>query len=204
VPTGITLAAGNPFGVPSGTLLDAVVASAFTTTLANQTGATTLPMPAQLVVGVALRATNDLSILADYQWVNWKSFDVLPLNFSVIGQDTVYEDYRNTSGYRVGAEYVASPKVTLRGGLLFHTAAAPDQTVTPLLPEGARAEGTLGLGIRLGPRARLDLAYQYIRQQDRRGRVTDPPARGPAGRSANNGLYTSKANLFGASLALGF
>jgi long-chain fatty acid transport protein len=204
VPTGITLAAGNPLGAPAGTPLDNVVSSAFTTTLASQTGATTLPMPAQLVVGVALRATNDLTVLADYQWVNWKSFEVLPLDFSVIGQDTLYEDYQNTSGYRVGAEYVASPKVTLRGGLLFHTAAAPDQTVTPLLPEGERAEGTLGLGIRLSPRARLDLAYQYIRQQDRRGRVTDPPARGPAGASANTGVYTSTANLFGASLAFGF
>jgi long-chain fatty acid transport protein len=204
VPTGITLAAGNPFGAPAGTPLDAVVASAFTSTLANQQARTSAPMPAQLVAGVAFKPSPKLTVLFDYQMVVWSAFEFLALDLDSVGQDTLYEDYTNTSGFRVGAEYAATPTVMVRGGLLYHGAAAPDQTVTPLLPEGERMEGTLGVGLQLARRIRLDLAYQYLRQQDRRGRVVEPPLRGPIGTSFNTGLYTGKANLFGASLALGF
>jgi long-chain fatty acid transport protein len=76
--------------------------------------------------------------------------------------------------------------------------------VTPLLPEGNRLEGTVGVGIKLLPQLRLDLAYQYLDQQDRRGRVVDPPAGVAPTPAMNTGLYSFKANLFGASLALGF
>lgn len=204
IPTGITLAAGNPLGAPAGTPLDALLASAFTSDLASQKARTSVPMPAQLVVGVALRPTAKLTILADFQRVFWNAFEFLPLAFDSIPADTLYEDYESTNGYRVGVEYAASPKLTVRGGLLYHGAAAPEQTVTPLLPEGARAEGTLGASLQLARRVRLDLAYQYLRQQDRRGRVVEPAARGAAGAAVNSGLYTGTANLFGASLAFGF
>jgi long-chain fatty acid transport protein len=101
-------------------------------------------------------------------------------------------------------DYQATPTVAIRGGALYHNGASPDQSVTPLLPEGNRVEGTLGAGINLTPRLRLDLAYQYLQQQDRRGRMIDPPAGTAPTPLLNHGLYTFKANLFGASLALGF
>jgi long-chain fatty acid transport protein len=136
--------------------------------------------------------------------VNWSEFETLPISFARLGLRTLFEDYRDTHGYRLGVDWQATPRLAVRGGTLYHTAAAPAQTVTPLLPEGERSEGTLGVGYQVSPRVRLDLAYQYIRQQDRRGRVVEPPVRGPAGAAVNSGLYTSKANLFGASVAIGF
>ncbi|MBI4542875.1 MAG: outer membrane protein transport protein, partial [Gemmatimonadetes bacterium] len=203
-PTGIVLAAGNPFGVPRNTPLDAVLRSSFNTTLATQGATASIVMPSQVVVGVALKLRENLMLLGDYQRVGWDAFAELPLDFAELGPDTLYEDYEATSGWRAGFEYVRSPRVTVRGGMLYHGAAAPAQTVTPLLPEGARIEGTLGLGLKVSRIARLDLAYQYIRQQDRRGRVTEAPARGPEGAAANSGLYISTAKLFGASLAFAF
>lgn len=205
VPTGITLAAGNPFGAPGGTPLDAVVAPQFQTggLLVAQTGGTTIPLPSQLVVGVAVRATPKLTLLFDYMMTEWSRFETLVLDFGTLPDRTLYEDYRNTSAYRWGAEYQAG-RIALRGGYLYHEAAAPPQTVTPLLPEGERSEWTAGVGLPVGNRLRVDLAYQRIKQQDRRGRIVDPPARGPAGASVNSGLYSGTANLFGASLAWGF
>ncbi len=67
--------------------------------------------------------------------------------------------------------------------------------MTPLLPEGERNEFTGGLGLKLGKQLTADLAYQYIRQNDRRGRTQALP---------NNGLYTFGAHLFGVSLAFTF
>lgn len=201
-PTGITLAAGNPFGVPAGTPLDSVVTSAFSGALfSGQGGRTTIPMPEQVVVGVAVRPVTGVTLLADYQYVNWRAFQVLPFDLDSAGSSTLHEDYRATSGWRGGIELAPTDKVTLRGGMLWHSAAAPAQTVTPLLPEGARIEGTAGLGLQLSPRLRLDVAYQYVRQQDRRGRVVDAPEGSVPTTALNSGLYKSTANLYGASLA---
>jgi len=210
--TGITLASGNPFGVPAGTPLDALLASQFspssgTGRLITQGVSATLPMPAQAVVGVNLALRPNLHLLGDIQFTQWSKFAELPLSFNgpstaqELPADTLYEGYKDTYGYRVAAEYTASPKLTLRGGFLTHSAAAPTFTVTPLLPEGARAEYILGAGYQLTPGIRVDVAYQIITQQDRRGRITEPPARGA---DVNTGLYKFSANLFGASVAFAF
>jgi long-chain fatty acid transport protein len=203
--TGITLAAGNPFGAPAGTPLDAVLAPRFLadSTLGAQGANTAITLPDQLVLGAAYQLTDKFKVLFDYQWVNWKVFDELVLNFDNAGQRTLVESYRASNGYRIGGEYAIRPTTMIRAGFLTHTAAAPDQTVTPNLPEGPRSEITLGLGTRLVGALRVDLAYQYIDQADRRGRSTDGGLAVPT-TAVNNGLYKFNAHLFGATFALAF
>ena len=87
-------------------------------------------------------------------------------------------------------------KVQLRAGFLHHSNASPPQFVTPLLPEAARNEFTLGTGIALSSHLHADLAYQYIRQNDRRGTINLA--------AGNTGLYKFSAHLFGAGIALTF
>ena len=204
-PTGIILAQGNPFGVPAGTPLDAVLAPRFMddSLLGTQGGSTTLSLPDQIVVGAAFQVTPKLKVLFDWQWVNWKVFDALVLEFERAGTRTIVESYRATNGFRLGGEYAFSQSTAVRGGFLTHEAAAPDQTVTPNLPEGKRSELTLGLGTRLGRSLRVDLAYQYVDQADRRGRTTDGGLAVPT-TAVNNGLYTFNAHLIGATFALEF
>jgi long-chain fatty acid transport protein len=204
--TGINLPPGNPI-VPGGAAapLDAVLVSngVFSNKLATQGATASLPLPAQIVVGVALQPTRSLRLLGDYQWTMWQQFSTVPIKLDSIGADTLFENYRWTDGWRGAIEYTPNATLTLRAGVLTHNAAAPPQTVTPLLPEGARIEGTLGVGFQVTPFARIDLAYQYIKQQTRRGRVTDAVVGQPTA-ALNTGLYAFKANLFGASVALAF
>ncbi len=206
LPTGIALPAGNPLGRPAGTPLDSVVAPQFRTggALVTQRASVRVPLPDQLVAGVAVRPVDRLQVLFDVQWVNWSRFGALNLTFANLGVRPLYEDYENTMGWRVGVDYEVSDAITIRGGMLRHDAAAPPQTVTPLLPEAERAEFTMGASIRLRPQLRLALAYQKIWQADRLGRVVEPAVRGPAGAAVNSGLYGGSGNLFGASLAWGF
>lgn len=200
--TGIILPPGNPIA-PANTPLDSVLAPQFrgTAALTQQHVSTFVPLPDQIVVGVAIQMSRSLNVLADFQWVNWSKFSKLPLTFERLPARTLWEDYRDTHAVRLGAEYTVTPKLTVRGGLLYHEGAAPVQTVTPLLPEAERAEQTVGLGYQLRPNMRLDVAYQHINQADRRGRILDAPRFSTAN---NTGIYTGSANLFGASLAWGF
>jgi len=206
VPTGITLAAGNPLDLPGGTPLDLVLGAAFLpdSILSKQSAGTSITMPWQVVAGVAYKVLDNLTVMADWQHTDWASFKALNLNLAVAPSITAPENYTSTDAFRVGAEWQATPKLTVRVGGLQHNGASPDQSVTPILPEGNRVEGTLGVGIKLMPQLRLDLAYQYLQQQDRRGRVIDPPTGVAPTPAMNTGLYSFKANLFGASLALGF
>ena len=103
---------------------------------------------------------------------------------------------KDTHGFRFGTEYQYNAKVMLRGGYLYHTGSSPDNFVTPLLPEGPRNEFSVGAGINLTPGLHADLAYQYIKQNDRRGTVN--LAQG------NTGLYQFSANLFALGLSYTF
>jgi len=212
VNTGLTIPAtialpGLPV-IPAGTPLDAFLASlglfSNPALLADQTATASIANPDMLVVGVAFKANDQLTLIADYQWTHWATFSVLNLEFdpNTLLNQTLYESYQSTNGIRVGAEY-ANQGWTFRGGYLYHEGAAPAQTVTPLLPEGARNEFTGGFGLKLGRQLTADFAYQYIRQNDRRGRTRETPNVMPTV-ALNNGLYTFSAHLFGVSLAFTF
>ena len=199
VSTGIILAAGNPFGVPAGTPLDAIVAGEFTGSgpLTSQKGSTALRMPEQLTLGVAVDVTKKFMALFDATYSNWRVFDTLGLTFEKLPAVALPEEFQKVWAYRIGGEYAVSPSTAIRLGYINHDGAAPPQTVTPNLPEGARAEFTGGVGTKLGQNLHVDLAYMYIDQADRRGRTAPNPP--PA-----TGLYKFHAHLFGATFTYAF
>ncbi len=209
VPTTITLPGGLP-PIPAGAPLDAVLSQfgVYSTLLPDQAVSTTITNPEQVVFGVAYRLPHDITLLADYQFTRWgKRFTALPINFSQASPPSLLLNtrYNNTSDFRFGAEWVKNAKLTLRGGYLYNTAAAPSETVTALLPEGPRNELTAGAGILLSPKFTFDVAYQFIRQNDRRGRTRDVSgATASQLQGLNNGLYSFSAHLIGLSLAYTF
>lgn len=200
--TGLTLPQGNPLA-PGGVPLpvDNLVAPQFLAggPLVDGNASTEITLPPQGSLGLAYQLKDNWTLMVDYQLVVWGWFNELLLDFenATTPDITLYEGYRDTHGFRIGTEIKQSAKVTLRGGYLYHTAAAPAITVTPLLPEGARNEVTLGVGLALTSKLHADLAYQYIRQNDRRGRVHEAAV-------GNSGLYTFSAHLLGASVVLTF
>lgn len=198
IPTGLTLAPSNPLGLPGGTPVDALLAPEFASggPLATGSATTSLVMPPQGSLGFAYKLRDNWSFMADYQYVVWGWFQTVVIKFN--GQQLVLNPKnKDTHGFRLGTEYAPSAKLMLRGGYLYHTAASPVDFVTPLLPEAPRNEFTAGVGYDLTPRLHGDLAYQYIAQQDRRGRVFPPPV-------SNTGVYEFSAHLFGAGLAFTF
>ena len=203
--TGLTLAPNNPFGLPGGTPIDALVGPAFEQgPLVDQTIETEITMPGQLLVGTSIQATPQLTLLADYQWTQWSAFDELPLDFEQDALDTEQtENYDDTHALRLGVEYAVTDAFTARAGILTHGTAAPDETVTPLLPEGYRNEPTLGLGWRPSSLLEVNVAYQYIAQNDRRGRVRELEEGIPLS-EINSGLYSFNAHLIGTTLTLRF
>lgn len=195
----------NPLGLPVGTPLDAAV-SQVVGALQDQPATTDLKMPAQFQVGVSVHATDAVRVSADYQWIDWSVFDAVPLDFAnaVPPDEVLVENFVDTSGLRVGVDYQWHPNLRVSGGYFYNQAAAPDETVTPILPEAKRNHMTLGFGWNASDKLTLDAAYQYVHAADRRGRVVNPPAGQLPTVALNTGVYHIRAYLLGLSLTYRF
>jgi long-chain fatty acid transport protein len=208
-PTGLFLAPGNPFGLPAGTPVDAIVAPQFAAggALTAQKASTKIRHPAQVQVGFAYTGLERTTLSMDYAYVGWRSFQKLPVTFAGTAPSKVIEeDYNNTSSIRLGVEHRTTSGLALRAGFAAASAAAPDETVTPLLPEMDRSYGMFGVGIPLMGRYALDAAYSHIFTSGRRGRI-DERAAGTTTAQAlalNSGFYTLSANIFSLSLKANF
>ncbi len=171
-------------------------------TLSNQDVETEITFPAQVVAGLSFQATERLLLLADYQYTRWSSFDEIEIDFEKAPDQTRKENYTDTHTIRLGGSYDLTDGLTVQTGYLFNTAAAPDEVVTPLLPEAQRNQVTVGLGWHPIDVLELHASYQQIIQNDRRGRVRGaPPGQDPT-TDLNGGLYEFGAPLFGTTLTL--
>jgi long-chain fatty acid transport protein len=207
ISTGLTLGAGNPFNAPAGAPLDAVLASQFETgSLADQGLATSLTLPAQLVVGVAVRPVPALQLLADYQWTGWEDFDEAPIDFETSDDQVLVLDYQNTDTWRLGAEFAATNALALRAGFIYNTAAEREFSVSPLLPEAERNYYTAGLGYRMTNGLGVDVGFQYVDQSARRGRVRGraPGLTDAQLQALNVGVYDVDATVLGVTLSYRF
>lgn len=170
--------------------------------LTDQGVETELTFPAQVVAGVSFQATERLELLADYQYTRWSSFDEISIDFEKAPDRTREENYNDTHALRLGGAYEVSEQLTAQAGYLFNTPAAPDEVVTPLLPEARRNQVTVGLGWQPIDLLEVHASYQLLLQNDRRGRVRGAPTGEEATTALNNGLYEFGANLFGTTLTL--
>jgi long-chain fatty acid transport protein len=216
--TGLRLPADIPvtptLTLPAGLLIDNFLAAPvtsggldlFNTLLVTQPVSTTITNPEQVIFGVAYKPRKDWTLFGDYQFTRWgKRFYTLEIDFAnAVLNRVLHENYQNTNGFRIAGEWEKDAKWTFRGGYLYHQGAAPSETVTPLLPEGDRNEFTGGFTVKLSRGFMADVAYQYIKQNDRRGRTREPLFNQAATTGMNNGLYNFHAHLFGVSLGYAF
>lgn len=207
----VIFGAGNPLGVPGGTSLQQVVAGQFAqgSLRAGQTASTVITNPAQIQAGIGFTGIRNTTISVDYAQIRWESFASLPVNFYFDGgapnaalSRTQVENYKNSSAVRTGLEhrFGGDGGVAGRLGFSYAQAAAPDETVTPLLPDMDRYNFGGGLGVPLGrfgaafARYALDASYLRIETKGRRGRTT----------TTNDGFYNLGANVFSASVRATF
>ena len=210
-PTGLVTVTplNNPFPVPPGTPFDLLVASQFTTgSLQAQKVATRIQHPAQVQAGFAYTGFPNTTLSAEYSYVGWKSFKELPVTFTGATPATtapskvLIENYNNTSAIRLGADHKLANGISVRAGFNAAAAAAPDETVTPLLPEQDRTLMMLGAGIPLGTRFAIDASYAHIFTPGRRGRLDErtPSMTTAQAVALNEGSYSLSANIFSITL----
>jgi long-chain fatty acid transport protein len=212
LPTGLVLAGGPPFGAPAGTPVDALLGPQFQAggALVTQPVTTRIVHPLQAEVGVAYTGLPETTLDVDYAYVGYQSFQNLPVTFGgpagPAGLDrTLLEDYTSSWSLRGSAEHVFGDTdhgLTGRAGFSYIETPAPQETVTPLLPDMNRYNASVGVGIPLARTLSLDVGYLHVFTAGRRGRVVERTDSAATAAQLNSGFYTLAADVFSASLRL--
>ena len=177
--------------IPTGDApLDAAVAAGLP---AAQAVKTKLVFPASFTVGMAWQPMPAWTYEIDGVWTEWSSFQDLSLAFPADPalDQVIREDYADQWAVRVGAEHRLG-HCTYRLGYYFDQAAAPPESLTPLLPDANRHGATIGLGTTRG-RWTIDAynLFLFVEKRSTEGRERDN----------FNGTYKSYVNALGATLA---
>ena len=118
----------------------------------DQTVSTVLRFPAMWSAGVSWLPREAWTVEADFNFFEWSVFRDLPIRFKQTPEanKTIPEDYDDSWQIRAGAEH-RLPAYTYRFGYYFDRAAAPEESVSPILPDSDRHGATLGFGYGFGP-----------------------------------------------------
>jgi long-chain fatty acid transport protein len=198
VPGGPTISAGTP--------VDQLLAAQFAAgaPLSDQAVSTEITHPWQLQGGIAFTGISHTMLAVEVARIGWGAFKQLPVDFEndLTPDQNLIEDYKDSWTLRTGAEYEFENGWTGRAGFAFSQSPAPDETVTPLLPEMDRNNFALGLGVPLNDRLHLDAAYLRVQGEGRRGRIVERTSRTQTAEELNSGFYRLNANVFSLSLRL--
>lgn len=123
---------------------------------------TSVEFPDIVGLGYAVRITDDLSLGAEVEWIQFSRFDSLKLdvgqNAGLLPASIVPENWDDSWTAGIGAVWRIAPEWTIRGGYIFMQSPVPDETLAPTLPDSDQHVISTGLGYRKGPQT-VDLSY---------------------------------------------
>jgi long-chain fatty acid transport protein len=121
-----------------------------------------LPLPGFVTLGVAQKLTPALTVLGEFQWFNWQTFEELRVRFATGQADLVRpQHYRNTVAIAGGVEYALTESVTLRLGVRFDQTPTRDNFRTSSVPDSNYVVAALGASYAASGRLALDVGYSH-------------------------------------------
>ncbi|QKX05193.1 transporter [Aquimarina sp. TRL1] len=125
-----------------------------------------LPLPAELTVGVSYQLNKKWLFAFDYNRQYWSVYKSLDIDFgnTPTGPDSRnLRNYKNSSVYRFGTQYEATPKITLRAGYYYDETPVRPGFFAPETPRNDSQGFTGGLSFAVTPKLAIDASFLYLR-----------------------------------------
>lgn len=184
-----------------------------------------MKLPAILRAGVEARPLEALRVELGYArelWSSHQSIDIVPEGVRILDVTglpspfpmpdfSIPRRFRDSQSFRLGGEYalaLGALALDARAGLSYEQSAIPAAYVSPLTVDADKVTGSLGLGLRVGARWRLDAVYS----QDFGGRREVTPTEAAVPRlnpladedlpadAINGGSYRARTRVLGVGL----
>jgi len=165
---------------------------------------TNLPLPANLMVGVAYEAAQKLTLEYDFQFVQWSAYEQLTVGIPrvLLGQEEISLKKQWHDGYisRFGIAYKYNKELTLRFGETMDMTPQPVEKMEPMLPDADRLSLSLGFSYKFDEQLSADFAYMLVLFSERMSSYQAPVSRRPD----MSGEYRSNAHIVGVNIAYAF
>lgn len=139
----------------------------------NTSFTSSLPLPANLNAGIAVKATEKLTISVDVNYVFWSSYDSLIFiygkNTSLLVNTRTPRLYQNKPVFRLGAMYKFNEHWTVRAGGYYDPTPVRDGYVTPELPDANRMSGSIGASYYFSEKFQIDASSEFLTTVKRLG-----------------------------------
>lgn len=134
-----------------------------------------LSFPQIFGFGVSYKPTKELTLSSDVELLSWKSaFDNMKLKLSngnnaninkMMGNNGAFNiefplKWKNSVMVKIGAEYLATEDLVLRGGFAYNQNPVPETTIFPVFPAIVQNHLTLGVGYKLSENLLVNAAFE--------------------------------------------
>lgn len=134
------------------------------TPFANTTFDASLPLPAELTVGLSYEFGDKWLFAFDYNQTLWSVYNSLDIDFANATPDSKNaRNYKDSSNYRFGLQYEATDWVTLRAGYYFDESPVQEGYFAPETPRNDSNNFTAGLSLNISDHFAIDAAFLYSR-----------------------------------------
>lgn len=126
-------------------------------------GTAKLSTPDILNLAIAQDLTDKWTVMAQANWYGWSNFDAITVRNAAggIASNTI-QDYQDTWGFALGAEYKYSDMWTFRGGFQHDQTPTTDQYRTTRIPDGDRNWYALGATYHKDQKWSFDVGLAYV------------------------------------------
>lgn len=122
-----------------------------------------MPLPAELTVGASYKL-NKWLFAFDYNRAFWRVYDALVIEFEnpTIGKSVNLRNYKDSSTYRLGVQYEATPNWAFRAGWYYDESPVKDGYFAPETPRNDSRAYTGGLTYTFKNKLAIDLVASYL------------------------------------------
>lgn len=111
-------------------------------------------------------AVNDkLTLNAQVNRIGWSEFDAIRVAYGT-GGDVIVQDYKDVTTGAIGFDYVASDRLTLRGGVGYDPTPTRDSERTARIPDADRWLVSAGASVKATDKVTVDMGLTYIAFSD--------------------------------------
>jgi len=121
-----------------------------------------MKVPQSVMLSGYHELNDDWALMADFGWQDWSQFGYVQAGVEAGGTTTLDLQYKDTFHGAVGAQYKASPKWLLSGGIAFDSSAVDTENRTVTLPLGQGWRFGLGAQYQLSEKLNLGAAYTFL------------------------------------------